>query len=72
MEKFIDLLKEALDREDTIELTDEFRDYDEWNSIAYMSTIAMLNEEYGVQLTLDEFKKLKTVKDIYDVTLLKS
>lgn len=72
MEKFIDLLKEALDREDTIELTDEFRSYDEWNSIAYMSTIAMLNEVYGVQLTLDEFKKLKTVKDVYDVILCKS
>lgn len=67
MEKFISLFKEALDRDESVHIGDEFRDYDEWNSIAYLSTIAMLNEEYNVQLTLDEFKKLKTVKDIFDV-----
>lgn len=72
MEKFIELFRDVLDREDSIQLSDEFRNYDEWNSIAYLGTIAMLNEEFNVQLSLEEFKKLKTVKDIYDITLSKS
>lgn len=69
MEKFIVLLKEALDREDTVQLDDNFRDYEEWNSIAYLSTLSMLSEEYNVQLSLEEFKKLNTVKDIYDIII---
>lgn len=69
MEKFIELFKEAIDREDSVVIEDEFRNYDEWNSIGYLSVIAMLNDEYGVQLTLEQFKKLRTVKDVYDTTL---
>ncbi len=66
MEKFIDLLREALEREDEIQMVDTFRDYDEWNSLAYLSIIAFLDEEYDVQIEEAEFKQLKTVQDIYD------
>lgn len=66
MEKFIDLLREALEREDEIQMSDNFRDYDEWDSLAYLSIIALLDEEYDVQIEEAEFKQLKTVQDIYD------
>lgn len=66
MEKFIDLLREALEREDEIKMEDNFRDYDEWNSLAYLSIIAFLDDEYDVQIEEAEFKQLKTVQDIYD------
>ena len=66
MEKFIDLLREALEREDEIQMSDNFRDYDEWDSLAYLSIIALLDEEYDVQFEEAEFKQLKTVQDIYD------
>ena len=64
MEKFIDLLREALEREDEIKMEDNFRDYDEWNSLAYLSIIAFLDDEYDVQIEEAEFKQLKTVQDI--------
>lgn len=66
MEGFIELFAEALEREDEIKMEDEFRNYDEWSSIAYLSIIAMMDEEYETQIEEAEFKKLKTVQDLYD------
>ena len=66
MEKFITLFAEALEREDEIRMEDEFRNYEEWSSIAYLSVIAMMDEEYDVQLEEAEFKKLRTVQAVYD------
>lgn len=66
MEKFKELLAEALERESEIKMEDEFRNYDEWSSIAYLSIIAMMDEEYDTQIEEAEFKKLRTVQDLYD------
>jgi acyl carrier protein len=66
MEKFIELFAEALEREDEIRMEDEFRNYDEWSSIAYLSVIAMMDEEYDVQMEEADFKKLRTVQAVYD------
>ena len=66
MEKFIEKFAEAIEREDVIKMEDEFRTYDEWSSISYISVIAFMDEEYDTQLEEAEFKKLKTVQDIYD------
>lgn len=66
MEKFIRLFAEAIEREDEIKMEDNFRDYDEWSSIAYLSVIAMMDEEYDTQIEQADFKKLITVKDLYN------
>lgn len=66
MEKFIKLFAEAIEREEEIRMEDEFRNYDEWSSIAYLSVIAMMDEEYDVQIEEAEFKKISTVQELYD------
>lgn len=66
MEKFKELLAEALERENEIKMEDEFRTYDEWSSIAYLSIIAMMDEEYDTQIEEAEFKQLRTVQELYD------
>ena len=66
MEKFIKLFAEALEREDEIKMGDEFRNYEEWSSVAYLSVIAMMDEEYDVQIEEADFKKLRTVQALYD------
>lgn len=71
MDKFIELFAEALEREDEIKMEDEFRNYDEWSSIAYLSVIAMMDEEYDVQMEEAEFKKIRTVQQLYDVCVKK-
>ncbi len=61
-EKFIEKFKEALDTEDKeISLDDKFRDYDEWDSLRYLSVIAMIDSEYDVIIETADFKNIETV-----------
>lgn len=71
MEKFIELLGEALEREDEIKMEDNFREYDEWSSLAYLSVIAFIDGEYNVQIEENEFNQLKTVQDMYNAVTKK-
>lgn len=64
-DKFINKFKEALEIEDrTISLSDKFRDFEEWDSLAFLSIIAMIDEEYDVIIKGEEFKTLETIEDI--------
>jgi acyl carrier protein len=68
-QKFIETLKEVLEIEDhEILMEDEFRNYEEWDSMAYLSVIAMLDEEYEFQVEEAEFIKMRTVKDLFYAT----
>lgn len=66
MENFVVKFAEAIEREDEIKMEDEFRNYPEWSSIAYLSVIAFMDEEFNTQMEESEFKELKTVQDLYD------
>jgi len=64
--KFIELFKETLEIEDReLQMTDIFRNYEEWNSLAYLSVIAMIDEEYDVIIEGAAFKQLLTMEDLY-------
>lgn len=64
-QKFIELFAEALDKEASdLSIDTEFRTLDVWDSMVYLSVIAMLDEEYGIQIENAEFKTLKTIQDI--------
>lgn len=62
VQEFVEKFAEAIDVE-AAELTadTEFRTLDEWDSLAYISVIAMLDEEYDVQIEMATFKTLKTL-----------
>lgn len=71
-EKFIELIKEVLEIEDReINMCDKFREYEEWSSLAYLSVIAMLDEEYDCQIEEADFRKLQTIQDLYNATIKK-
>lgn len=63
---FIKKFAEVIEREDEIKVEDEFRSYEEWSSLTYLSVIVMMDEDFGVQVEQAEFKKLRTVQDLYD------
>ena len=64
-DQFIELLKEALEAVDKeIKLEDEFREYEEWDSLAQLSLIAALDETFGVEIEDEDFQKLNTVADL--------
>lgn len=65
-QNFILKFAEALEIEKTsvLNTSTDFRTLEEWDSLAYLNIIAMLDEEYDVQIENAEFKKLKTIADI--------
>ncbi len=64
--KFLDQFTELLERETPVKLEDIFREYDNWDSLAYLSVISFVDEEYEIVIPREEFGKMKTVKDIVD------
>ncbi len=65
--KFLDLVKEILEIEDReISLSDNFRDYEEWDSLANLSFIAMLDDEFNVVIGTERFKELTTLGDVFN------
>jgi acyl carrier protein len=64
-EKFINSLKDTLEIQNREILPgDKFREYKEWDSLAQLSLIAMLDDEYGVAIENEKFIKLITVEDL--------
>ena len=62
MKEFIEKFAEAVDMEVTgLTPETEFRTLEEWDSLSYLSVIAMMDEEYECQIETAEFKQLKTL-----------
>jgi acyl carrier protein len=64
--KFLEQFTELLEMEKPVKLNDIFREYENWDSLAYLSVISFVDEEYGIVIPREEFGKMKTVKDIID------
>ena len=66
MQDFIKKFAEAveLDSVEDLEENTKFRELDEWSSLTVLSVIAMLDEEYDIQIENADFKKLLTISDI--------
>ena len=62
MNEFIAKFAEAVDMEtEGLTAETEFRQLDDWDSLSYLSVIAMMDEEYECQIETAEFKQLKTL-----------
>lgn len=68
IEDFIQNFADQLDDTDAAVLTPEteFRNLDDWSSLAALSIIAMVDDEYGVSIASDAFKASKTIQDLYN------
>ena len=65
LKKKLELIEEVLDVEEgSLTAETPLDDVEEWDSIAKLSLIAMLDDEFGKTLTGKELKALKTVADI--------
>ena len=56
----------------TIKLSDNFRDYDNWDSMANLSVISMLDDSFGVYIEAQDFKELTTIGDLLEEIKKKS
>ena len=50
-----------------IQADTEYRELDEWTSLTALSIIAMIDEEYDVQLKADEMRKTQTIQELFDL-----
>jgi len=67
MDKFIQELEELFEMdENSINPEDEFRDYEEWDSLAMLGLGAMINEEYNITISRTEFEKIITIKELFN------
>lgn len=66
-ENFLELFKETLDIEDKeVRMSDHFRTFEEWDSIANLSLIAMIDVEYDVIIENSVFKNIETLQELWD------
>ena len=50
----------------TLEADTNFRELDEWSSMCALATMAMVCEEYDVELSVEEMTEAKTFQDLFD------
>ena len=66
-DRFIEQLKEILEMENgDVKPEDKFRDYENWDSLTALSVIAMMDDEFGVIINAEEFRKLVKVSDLIE------
>ena len=68
IKEFIEKFEDVFEDTDISTLTPEtqFRELDEWTSMIALSTMAMVSDEYDVELTADEMRSANTFQDLFD------
>lgn len=69
IQEFINKFVDVFDDTDVSTLKPEtnFRELDEWSSLCALSTMAMISDEYDVELTADEMRNNSTFIDLFNV-----
>jgi acyl carrier protein len=66
-QELIQLFAEALEVEGSaIQPEKPIAEYEEWNSLAWLTIMSLLDERYGVQLTGKEIRGFVTVEDVIE------
>jgi len=64
---FCEKLAQVLDLE-AVEPASVIQDLPDWDSLAALSVVAMLDSRYGVHINSSDLKRLSTVQDLMDLT----
>jgi acyl carrier protein len=65
--EFVILFKEQyLDEVGDIDMDNKFRELPGWDSMTGMTILLMIEENYNVKIENEQFKKLKTIGDIFN------
>lgn len=69
IQEFINHFEDVFDETDVSTLKPEtnFRELDEWSSMTALATMAMVSDEYDVELTADEMRNNSTFIDLFNV-----
>ena len=67
-EEFVQEFAELLENEEVREDT-KFRELDEWDSLAALSTISTIDDEFGVTINNKDLRSVETVGELYDMVI---
>lgn len=69
IKEFIENFADQFEDTDASVFTPEtkFRELDEWSSLSALSILAMIDEEYDVQVKADEMRKTNTIQELFDL-----
>lgn len=68
MEQLIEQLQELLEI-DSIDLSKKFKDYEEWDSLAALSVMALLDSDYGIAIKNSELMAFENIQAFCDYVL---
>lgn len=65
--EFIENFADQFEDTDASVFTPEtkFRELEEWSSLSALSILAMIDEEYDVQVKADEMRKTNTIQELF-------
>lgn len=69
IEDFLKEFQDLLQRDNPVFLDTSLAEMEEWDSLAFMVTIAFFDKKFGQRLVFDELRSCQTVQDV--VTLAK-
>jgi len=65
--KFIKVIKDALEIEDkNLSMNEKFKEFEEWDSLAQLTLIAELDENFDVTIQTSDFKNINTLQELFD------
>lgn len=66
--KFLSLFREVLemDKNQSLKPLTRFRELEEWDSLSQLSLIAMLDDEYAIEIETEDLDKLETVRQLME------
>ena len=67
MNEFIKKFKEALDIEGEFDINIELEEFEEWDSMGYISIMSMIDEIYEKEVNASQLKACKTLADLYEL-----
>ena len=66
MKEFLEALAHTLELPE-VKATDELKSFAQWDSLAVLSVIAMMDANYGVNLQAADFASITTAEDLWNV-----
>jgi acyl carrier protein len=68
IEKFIADMAEAIEMDQaSLSVETEYKELGNWDSLAALSMIAMIDDSYNVSIGGDDLEKTNTVKDLWEL-----
>lgn len=56
-----------IDNSEELELGTEFRDLDDWSSLAGLAVMEMIEKEYGVKITEFQIRRAQTIGELAEL-----